>query len=164
VSVQFYEDDYDDQEADDDWYDDRDDREPDPEDYEINRAYEEHAQHCEDRHGGGECTCRPSPWWPAVRRLRAIIGWFPVTWWRVRYSLRTPWTVRIPGLEVTVRFRPRRCGACSGRGWFYTKGTLNPVPMPEGHDGVALCGCGSAIGQLAGTRRYLRKTRNDPPF
>ena len=56
-----YADDLDDDgyDPDDDWYDDRDDwREPDPEDYEIARANEEYAEHCEQKHGGADCDCR----------------------------------------------------------------------------------------------------------
>ncbi|MFI1734509.1 hypothetical protein ACH40E_35925 [Streptomyces acidicola] len=36
------------------------------------------------------------------------------------------------------------------------KGTLNPCPAPEGYDGVALCGCGTAHDLLADTARSRR--------
>ncbi|MEU8195321.1 hypothetical protein AB0C10_16220 [Microbispora amethystogenes] len=75
--------------------------------------------------------------------------------------------MRIGSIEITVRRRPRKpCQACSGRGWFYTKGTLDPVPPPPGYDGVALCGCGTAHDKLNDNRRRWRKRqlRNEPPF
>jgi hypothetical protein len=44
-------------------------------------------------------------------------------------------------------------------------GTWKPEhPIPPGYNGAALCGCGSAISQLAETRRYLRSADHEPPF
>jgi hypothetical protein len=76
---------------------------------------------------------------------------------------------RIGRLEVAVRVRPARsCGACAGRGWFHTKGTLNPRPAPAGYDGVSLCGCASALDRLSDSRRFMRdwdrRARREPPF
>ncbi len=152
-----YEPDYDD--------DPQDDYEPDPEDSEIARAYEEYADHCEQVHGGGQCDCRPSP----AERLRsaarekayAALG----AWYRLKAAARHPWTLRIGPAEVTLRLRADRpCGACSGRGWFYTLGPRPEFPVPEGYNGAALCGCGSAIGRLADTRRKMRQADREPPF
>jgi hypothetical protein len=136
------EDDYDPYLDDPDHY--RDDPEP-PEDYLIEEA-ERHAQH---------------PWAHArpglVRRLAARLT-------RPRLA-----GVRIGPVELTIRMRRGGpCGACAGRGWFYTKGMLDPVPMPDGYDGVALCGCGTAIARLAerqrSERRSRRQSRREPPF
>lgn len=161
-------DDYDDPE-DEDWYDedyDRDDyREPDPEDAEIARSYEEYYQHCEDKHGGHQCDCRPSRLMLALWRLRDLGGWFVGTWRRVRYSGYQPWTTRLAGVEVTVRLRAgRRCGACHGKGWAYSLSPGRKDDRPPGYNGVSLCPCGSATAALAESRRYLRETRNDLPF
>jgi hypothetical protein len=68
--------------------------------------------------------------------------------------------LRLGRLELTIRVRPSKpCGACSGDGWFYTKGTSTPVPPPPGYDGVALCGCGTATDRVNDTRRELRRAR-----
>ena len=76
-----------------------------------------------------------------------------------------PVIARLGRVEVVVRLRPRRpCGACGSRGWFHTKGTLDPYPPPPGYDGVALCGCGSATDRLADTARNMRRMRREPPF
>jgi hypothetical protein len=145
--------------------DDDDDWEPDPEDSETERAYYEEAEHRETVHGGGECTCRPSLrdrlTWRAQDAGRRVLN--------ARADLiaasRRPWTVRIGPAEITVRLRAdRACGACSGRGWFYTLDRRREDDRPPGYNGAALCGCGSAIGKLAETRRYLRSTRGEPPF
>lgn len=164
------EDDFDDWDEDgydpDDWDDEYYDREPDPEDWEIARSYEEDWEHREKKHGGGECDCRP-PLRPRLWRLRLrVTGWFAGIYWRVRYSARQPWTLRLGPAEVTVRLQANRsCGACADRGWFYSRGTVNPVPMPPGYDGVSLCGCGTAIAKLAGSRRAVRAMRKEgPPF
>lgn len=83
-------DDYDQDDPDDDWDDDDDYREPDPEDYEIAKAYEEYAEHCEEKHGGGECDCRP----PLRARLAASLrrAGRRITVWRRsrRYSDEPP--------------------------------------------------------------------------
>jgi hypothetical protein len=153
-------------EPDDDWYDD-DDRddcpEPDGEDYEIARSYAEHYEHCERKHGGGECHCRPSPlllaYSAVTRRLAAI-------WWWLRalpYRLRSPHTLRIGPLEMTLRVNPGRCGACGGQGWMYSK-TGQPDLRPEGYDGVGLCGCGASIAKLAEARQIIRQINREAPF
>jgi hypothetical protein len=77
--------------------------------------------------------------------------------------------VRIGPVELAVRVRRSGpCGACAARGWFYTKGGLDPVPRPDGYDGVSLCGCGTALTQLAERQRrdrqYRRRSRREPPF
>jgi hypothetical protein len=64
-------------------------------------------------------------------------------WWQFRslpWRLRKPRTVRIGPAEITLCFGPRDCMACRGNGWFYTKTGIDPDPMPEGYDGVGLCG------------------------
>lgn len=149
----------------DDWYDDDDPQsgyEPDPEDAEIEREYAEYYDHCDKVHGGEHCDCRPS------RLARLVAAWRDGVrragnrWWKVRSFTRQMHTVRVGPVELTVRFRPPvNCGACGGRGWFYTVGTVDPMPMPAGHDGTSLCGCGSAIARLADSRRYVREA---PPF
>lgn len=167
IAIEDQDDDY---EPDDDWYDDwydddpRDDWEPDPEDAEIARAYAEHAEHCERKHGGGECHCRPSLLdylrWAAAGRIRRLRD-LP---FRVRIFAHELHTVRVGPIGLTARFRPpAQCGACRGEGWFYIK-TGEPDLRPEGYDGVALCGCGSAVTKLAEDRRYVRQARNEPPF
>lgn len=149
----------------DDWYDDGGYREPDPEDAEIAQAYEEYYDHCDQIHGGGECDCRPSLparlRWGAARAGRRLAG--------IRHGLgafaREMHTARLGPLELTARFRPPpACNACSGRGWFWTRGTTDPYPPPPAADGAALCGCGSAIARLAESRRAVRRTRSEPPF
>jgi hypothetical protein len=88
-------DDADDYEPDYDDWDDRDDDsyEPDPSDYEEQRAQEEYAEHCDERHGGGECDCRP-PWHHRLRcRLGRLLPWRGDPWRlplrdRIRYRLR----------------------------------------------------------------------------
>ena len=149
--------------GDDDWcdHDDDDYREPDGEDYEIARSYAELAEHCEVKHGGGECDCRPS----RLDRLRWAVGCnLRNARARLRIFAYEMHTVRIGPLELTARFRPPlRCGACQGRGWFYTL-TSAPEPMPEGYNGVSLCECGSAVAKLADARREMRKAEHEPPF
>jgi hypothetical protein len=147
-------------EPDDDWYDD--DREPDPEDAEIARSYAEYHEHCDQAHGGGECDCRPS----ALDRLRWAAGCsLRNAWAKVRIFAREVHTIRVGPLELAACFRPPlRCGACGGEGWFYSRTGLNPRPVPEGYDGVSLCGCGSAIARLAEARRYVRQAQDEPPF
>lgn len=168
--IELREGDFDDYDPDDDWYDDGPwddlDDEPDPEDAEIARAYEEDWEHRDKKHGGAECDCRPSPWARSWRLRHRVTGWFAGSYWRVRYSARQPWTLRLGPAEVTVRLQANRsCGACADRGWFYSKGTVNPLPMPPGYDGVSLCGCGTAIAKLAGSRRAVRAMRKEgPPF
>jgi hypothetical protein len=149
-----------------DWRDYGDDGwEPDPEDSAMARAYEDEAEHRETVHGGGECACRVP--------LRDYLRWRASTavnrLWSIRNglscALRSPWTLRLGPAEFTVRLRAdRACGACSGRGWFYTLDRSREDDRPPGYNGAALCGCGSAIGQLADSRRYLRSTRGEPPF
>lgn len=152
-------------------YDDdpQDGYEPDPEDGDIARSYEEYYDHCDQVHGGGECTCRPSPAEQVMRRAResayAALG----AWYRLKAAARQPWTLRLGPAEVTVRLRAgRKCGACSGRGWLYTLTSKPEFPIPPGYNGAALCGCGSAIARLADTRRTLRRrvrgTQDEPPF
>jgi len=136
-----------------------------PGDYLVAKAYYEEAGHRDEVHGGGDCDCRPPLAVRASQPARDVAGRLAGPWARLKVASRHPWTVRIGPAEVTLRLRAsHRCGACGGRGWFYSKTGIDPVPMPEGYDGVSLCGCGSAIGQLAGTRRYLRDTRGEPPF
>jgi hypothetical protein len=161
----------DDQEPDDDgdWepdYDDPDDDwEPDPEDHEIAKAYEEHAEHCETVHGGGECDCRPS--------LRDRLAWeaadaarrFGNARDRAAIAMRGVYTVRLGRAEVTLRLNAdRTCGACAGRGWFYTLSSAESNPIPTCCNGASLCGCGSATSSLAESRRDLRRMRDEPPF
>jgi hypothetical protein len=154
----------DDQEPDDDWYDD-DPPERDPEDGDIARAYEEHYEHLDAVHGGGECDCRPSLAARASQALRGAGYWLAGPWWRLKAAMRHPWTLRAGPAEITLRLRAdHRCGACGGRGWNYSLTPKPEHPIPPGYNGAALCGCGSVIGKLAETRRYLRSTRNDPPF
>ena len=148
-----------------DWRDYDDDyREPDPEDAEIARSYAEHYEHCERKHGGGECDCRPSRWLllrEAARRTAERLYWDART--KVTTPLRQPCTVRIGPAEITLRVRPRRCCACSGKGWFFTK-SGEPDLRPEGYDGVSLCGCGAAIAELADDRRVTRQAQDEAPF
>jgi hypothetical protein len=159
-------DDQDEADEDDGWYDDDDDyREPDPEDSEIARAYGEYAEHCEQVHGGAHCDCRPS----LPERLASLArdAGRRVLNARARLLIATrePRTLRIGPAEVTVRLRAdRKCSACSGRGWFYTLDRSRKDDRPPGYNGTSLCGCGSAIGKLAETRRYLRSARSEPPF
>ena len=158
--------DLDDGEDDGDWRDyDDDDREPDPEDSDIARAYEEHYEHLDAVHGGGECDCRPSLAERLAWRARDAARWLRGVRCRLTVATWEPRTVRIGPAEITVRLRADRgCGACQGRGWFYTLGTKPDYPIPPGHDGAALCGCGSAIGKLAETRRKMRQYSDEPPF
>lgn len=151
---------------DDDWYDDdRDYREPDPEDAEMARSYEEHAEHCDQVHGGGECDCR-TPCWLLLKEQAQRLYWDVRN--KVTTPLRQPCTVRIGRAEITLRLNARDvrsgCGACHGQGWFYTKTGISPRPMPEGFDGVGLCGCGSAIARLADDRKTVRQAMKEPPF
>lgn len=171
--IELREGDFDDYDPDDDWYDDGPwdddddyDREPDPEDWEIARSYEELYEHEEKVHGGGECDCRPSLLLRFSWRAQAAWRWLTARWYRLRYSARQPWTLRLGPAEVTVRLQANRsCGACADRGWFYSKGTVNPLPMPPGYDGVSLCGCGTAIAKLADSRRVVRQMKKEgPPF
>lgn len=150
---------------DDDYYDDDDYREPDGEDGDIARSYEEYWEHRDKVHGGGECDCRPS-----LRDRLADVGrriinrLWALRWW-LTSAARQPCTLRLGPAEITVRFRPdRKCGACAGQGWFYTLNRSRPDDRPPGYNGAALCGCGSAISQLAGTRRRERQARTEPLF
>jgi hypothetical protein len=154
-------------EPDDDWYDDDDLTGPerDPEDYEISREYEEYAEHCDTVHNGGECDCRPSLAERLARRAQDAARWLRGIGYRLTAATWEPRTLRIGPAEITVRLRADRgCGACQGRGWFYTLSSAERNPIPPGYNGAALCGCGSAIGKLAETRRYLRCVRDEPPF
>jgi len=159
---------FDGEEDDGDWrdYDDPDyEREPDPEDYEIARDYAEHAEHCLTAHGGGECDCGPSlrarAVWPAWRMFNRLTE----PWFRLRVKAYEPWTFRLGPAEVTLRLHAdRRCGACGGKGWFYTMSSAEPDPIPPGYNGAALCECGSAIASLAESRRYVRGFDREPPF
>lgn len=84
---------------------------------------------------------------------------------RWRNLTACPRTLHLGPVEVTVRLlRHGTCGACAGRGWFYTKGSLSPVPRPEGYDSVSLCGCGSGIARLARARRHVRQASKEAPF
>lgn len=164
-------DDYDDgYEPDDDWYYDRnDDYEPDPEDAESARWLAEMDEHFEQVHGGsGVCDCRPPLRNRVKWRIQAAGRRLVTAWWRARCALDNPWTLRAGPAEITIRPNRHRSCACGGRGWFYHKTGIDPMPMPEGYDGVSLCPCGSAIGQLADSRRAVRKTarreRGEPPF
>lgn len=154
------------QEPDDDWYDDDDRPEPDPEDGDIARAYEEHFEHLDAVHGGDECDCRPSLAARVSQAARGIGYWAASrTWWPVKRASRHPWTLRLGPAEITLRLQAdRRCGACGGRGWNYSLTPKPEHPIPPGYNGADLCGCGSAIGKLAETRRYLRRTDREPPF
>jgi hypothetical protein len=152
-----------------DWrdYDDDPDDYPEPDggDYEIARAYEDEAEHRETVHGGGECDCRPSlrdrlAWQAAdaVRRLGNARA-------RMAIAMRGVHTIRLGRAEFTLRLNAdRACGACGGKGWFYTTTPKPSDPIPTGYNGASLCGCGSAIGKLAGSRRHLRRTDKQPPF
>ena len=153
-------------EDDGDWRDYDDDyRELDPEDHEIARAYEDLAEHCADVHGGGECDCRPTlrdrlAWEAAdaARRLGNARA-------RVTIALRGVYTVRLGRAELTLRLNAdRACGACGGKGWFYTLDRGRADDRPPDYNGTALCGCGSATTALAETRRDMRQWRKEPPF
>ena len=71
--------------------------------------------------------------------------------------------MRIGPFEIIVRRRHSGppCGACQGRGLFHTKGTLDKYPAPEGSDGVALCGCGTAHDRLADIARRGRRSERE---
>ena len=162
-------DDLDDEDYDDDDPDDWDDRLypyiPDEGDYEQEQAYEEYWEHRDAKHGGGECDCRPSLRDRLTRHVVSACGSVFGTWYRARAAARHPWTVRLGRVELTLRLNAhRQCGACTGRGWFYSKTGIDPMPMPPGYDGVSLCGCGTAIGKLAGSRRAVRQMRKGAPF
>lgn len=145
-------------------YDD-DYREPDPEDWEIARAYEEHYEHCDQVHGGGECDCRPSLAVRASQAARDIGNWLRDPWRRLTAATWQPWTLRIGPAEVTLRLHAnRRCGACGGKGWLYTLDRSRADDRPPGYNGTALCGCGSATAALAESRHRLRQTLQEPPF
>lgn len=147
------------------YYDDDDYREPDPEDGDIARSYEEYAEHCDTVHGGGECDCRPSLRDRLADLTRRVANRLWALRWWLTSAARQPCTLRFGPAEITVRFRPgRQCGACAGRGWFYTLNRSRPDDRPPGYNGAALCGCGSAISQLAVSRRRERQARNEPPF
>lgn len=151
-------------------YDDYDDDprgswEPDPEDYLIARAYEEEAEHREQVHGGGECDCRPSLAVRASQLARDVASRLASPWVRLKTAARHPRTLRIGPVEVTSGLRAgHRCDACSGRGWFYTMTPEPEFPVPEGYNGAALCGCGSATARLADRRRKMRQRSGEPPF
>jgi len=66
----------DDYTEDDDWFDD-DDREPDEPDWGYEEWRAGYEEHCEQKHGGGDCDCRP----PLRERLRGA-------WQRARRLLR----------------------------------------------------------------------------
>jgi hypothetical protein len=161
-------DDSDDQdEPDYDYYDDDPGGSWGPEDYLSAKAYYEEAGHRDEVHGGGDCDCRPPLAVRASQLARDVAGRLAGPWVRLRLKIaaRHPWTVRAGGIEVTVRLHAGRgCGACGARGWFYSLDRSRDDDRPPGYNGVSLCGCGSAIGQLAGTRRYLRDARGEPPF
>jgi hypothetical protein len=153
------------QEPDHDDWDDDDYREPDPEDADIARAYEDDAEHRETVHGGGECNCRAS--------LRDRLGWrardtarqIGNARARLAIAMRGVHTVRIGRAEFTLRLNAdRTCGACGGKGWFWTMSAAEPDPIPPGYNGAALCPCGSAIASLAESRRYVRGFDREPPF
>jgi hypothetical protein len=148
----------------DDW-DDDDYREPDPEDADIARAYEDDAEHRETVHGGGECDCRAS--------LRDRLGWRARdaarragnARARLAIAMRGVYTIRVGRAEFTLRLNAdRACGACGGRGWFYTFIPGRADDRPPGDNGAGLCGCGSAIASLAESRRYVRGFDREPPF
>ena len=83
--------DFDDDEDDGDWRDYDDDyREPDPEDADIARAYEEHYEHLDTVHGGGECDCRPSLAERLARRARDAASWLRGARSRRQYSDEPP--------------------------------------------------------------------------
>jgi hypothetical protein len=148
-----YESDYDD--------DPQDDYEPDPEDGDIARSYEEYYEHCDKVHGGGECDCRPS----LRDRLAEAMRRAGNARIRIAIAIRGIYTVRIGRAEVTLRLNAdRACGACDGKGWAYSLDRSRQDDRPPGYNGVGLCGCGSAIGKLAESRRYVRSTRGEPPF
>ena len=160
-------DEYDGQEPDDDWYDDDDliGPERDPEDADIERAYEEHYEHLDAVHGGGDCDCRPSLRERLAWRARAAVNWLAGVRIRMTAATRRPCTLRIGPAEITLRLRAdRTCGACGGKGWFYTLDRSRADDRPPGCNGAALCGCGSAIGKLAETRREMRSADREPPF
>ena len=114
-------------------------REPDPPEEWVT----EHATH------DGPWAHRPGV------AARVVLRWRNLT--------AHPRTLRLGRLEFTIRWT-RSCGACAGRGWFYTKGSLNPVIRPEGYDGVSLCGCGSGVTRLVESRRYVRRVSKEAPF
>ncbi|WP_432184869.1 hypothetical protein [Streptomyces tendae] len=71
--------------------------------------------------------------------------------------------MRIGPFEIIIRRRHNGppCGACQGRGLFHTKGAADKYPAPEGYDGVALCGCGTAHDRLADQARESRRWRRE---
>lgn len=143
---------------------DQDDREDDPEDADVARDYAEHWEHREQAHGGGECDCGPTLRQRLAQRAHDARYRLSAPWHRARRAAAGLVTVRLGTAEVTVRLRPRGCSACSGKGWFYTLSPGRDDDRPPGHNGVALCGCGAAIGKLAETRRDLRRAMDEPPF
>ena len=152
-----------------DWrdYDDDldDDREPDYDDYAMARDYEEYAEHCAQVHGGGACDCRPSLAARASQAARDIGNRLADPWRRLKAGTWHPWTLRIGPAEITLRLHAdHHCGACGGRGWGYTLTATPTDPIPPGYNGAALCPCGSATARLADSRRYLRRTHDEPPF
>jgi hypothetical protein len=152
-------------EPDDDYDDHRGSWEPDPEDGAIAEAYYLEAEHRDEVHGGGPCDCLPSP----AERISRLASSAVSRLWGIRNRLAAatcqPWTLRAGPAEVTVRLNAgRRCGACGGQGWRYSLIPGRPDLMPPGFNDVGLCGCGAAISQLAGARREMRRTRDEPPF
>lgn len=89
---------YDDDDVADDWGDDgypdpdHDDY-PDGDDYELAQSYYELAEHCERKHGGGECHCKPS----LLARLR---------WWLA--DARRDWRFSSVRRWIDVRLNPDR--------------------------------------------------------
>jgi hypothetical protein len=152
-----------DQEPDDD---DRDDygHEPDePEWDSIDSA--EYWNHRDEAHGGEECDCGSLLRERLTARASSAYRRLTDPWRRLNSATRHPWTLRAGPVELTLRLRAdRRCGACGGRGWNYSLTAKPEHPVPPGYNGAALCGCGSAIGKIAETRRCLRRTDNLPPF
>ncbi|WP_141576086.1 hypothetical protein [Actinomadura sp. WMMA1423] len=86
---------------------------------------------------------------------------------RLTYDLDEPRRLRrgcraLPRLlsKIAAPIRLRRaepCGACADRGWFYTVGTAEKFPPPDGCSGVAVCGCGAAEHQGRTSRRLVRR-------
>jgi hypothetical protein len=71
--------------------------------------------------------------------------------------------MRIGSFEIIIRRRRTGppCGACQGRGLFHTLGGMDKYPAPEGYDGVALCGCGTAHDRLADNARARRRSERE---
>lgn len=127
-------------------------QEPDMADLEHLTFLRAEAEHFDKKHPNGVCNCKTR----LRNRLRDARN-------RAAWVIRQMHTIRIGPVELTVRYRPpAKCGACEGRGWFYTRSSAEQ--FPAGYNGASLCGCGSAVAALARSRRNLRASMKEAPF